>query len=187
MTRDEAIDLLVLRDLARLSTKEREALLLDWWSIDAGDSGYAELTDLLKEKITCCDEPDDPDNAIYDFLLKIALRHTYLGVVNSYLEAQTALHGSKVVIEGRVEKLMACPCCGYRSLDVNGEYEICRVCFWEDDGTCELDQLSSPNRMTLREAQQNFQDIGAVSEEVQRYVLSDGRERYVFERQECET
>lgn len=29
---------------------------------------------------------------------------------------------------------IACPCCGYESLDANGEHEICEVCWWEDDG-----------------------------------------------------
>ena len=28
----------------------------------------------------------------------------------------------------------ACPCCGYRTLDGRGEYEICTICWWEDDG-----------------------------------------------------
>jgi hypothetical protein len=27
-----------------------------------------------------------------------------------------------------------CPCCGYRTLSERGGYEICSVCFWEDDG-----------------------------------------------------
>ncbi|MFF1770133.1 CPCC family cysteine-rich protein [Streptomyces sp. NPDC058249] len=27
-----------------------------------------------------------------------------------------------------------CPCCGFLTLDERGSYEICPVCFWEDDG-----------------------------------------------------
>lgn len=30
--------------------------------------------------------------------------------------------------------LYQCPCCDYFSLDDRGEYGICSVCFWEDDG-----------------------------------------------------
>ncbi len=28
-----------------------------------------------------------------------------------------------------------CPCCGYRTLDEEppGTYDICEICFWEDD------------------------------------------------------
>ncbi|MED5432082.1 MAG: CPCC family cysteine-rich protein [Pseudomonadota bacterium] len=28
----------------------------------------------------------------------------------------------------------ACPCCGYPTLSERGRYEICGLCFWEDDG-----------------------------------------------------
>ncbi|MDX1930526.1 MAG: CPCC family cysteine-rich protein [Pirellulaceae bacterium] len=28
----------------------------------------------------------------------------------------------------------ACPCCGYATLDARGQYDICTVCWWEDDG-----------------------------------------------------
>jgi hypothetical protein len=26
-----------------------------------------------------------------------------------------------------------CPCCGYHTLKAKGKYDICPVCFWEDD------------------------------------------------------
>jgi len=27
----------------------------------------------------------------------------------------------------------SCPCCGYLTLPERGAYDICPVCFWEDD------------------------------------------------------
>lgn len=27
-----------------------------------------------------------------------------------------------------------CPCCGYKTLSGRGSFEICDVCFWQDDG-----------------------------------------------------
>jgi len=35
-----------------------------------------------------------------------------------------------------------CPCCEFKTFDKNsrGNYEICPVCFWEDDLTQEVDQ-----------------------------------------------
>ena len=30
-------------------------------------------------------------------------------------------------------KKYTCPCCGYQSLDSDGDYDICEICFWEDD------------------------------------------------------
>lgn len=57
-----------------------------------------------------------------------------------------------------------CSCCGYMTLKEKppGTYEICPVCFWEDD----VVQLSDPdfaggaNVVSLRQAQRNFLEIG---------------------------
>ncbi|MGA7979112.1 MAG: CPCC family cysteine-rich protein [Chromatiaceae bacterium] len=57
-----------------------------------------------------------------------------------------------------------CPCCGYRVFDFQpGFHQVCPICGWEDD----LSQLRFPlmpgssNRVSLCDAQQNFQDYGA--------------------------
>ncbi len=58
-----------------------------------------------------------------------------------------------------------CPCCGYKTLAERGGYEICPVCFWEDDGQddCDADVVrGGPNStLSLREARQNFTAFGA--------------------------
>ncbi|MBL7869464.1 MAG: hydrolase [Flavobacterium lindanitolerans] len=64
----------------------------------------------------------------------------------------------------------ACPCCGYKTFDhePNGSYEICQVCYWEDDPI----QLKDPdyeggaNPMSLRQAQQNYLDFGACKKDM---------------------
>jgi hypothetical protein len=33
----------------------------------------------------------------------------------------------------QMNKLYPCPCCGEKTLKELGEYEICKVCDWEDD------------------------------------------------------
>ncbi|MEH6459987.1 CPCC family cysteine-rich protein [Chitinimonas sp. JJ19] len=178
MTRNEAIDLLVRQSLAKLSNDEREALLLDWWAIDASDPDYQKLPDVLREAIGRTGQPDNPGASLYDPLLQVALRSTYVGVLNSYLTDQVATLGCHEVVDGDMEELATCPCCGYRSLRERSVYEICRVCFWEDDGTTETDHVSSPNHMTLREARLNVQCFGAVTESARAHVLIDGRERF---------
>ena len=70
--------------------------------------------------------------------------------------------------------LYQCPCCDYLSLDDRGEYGICSVCFWEDDGwdvDC-LDEYSGPNHMTLREGRRNFQRFGACDYRMLKHVLA---------------
>ncbi|MAS86327.1 MAG: hypothetical protein CL953_10910 [Erythrobacteraceae bacterium] len=59
-----------------------------------------------------------------------------------------------------------CPCCKFRTLDERGGFEICAVCFWEDDGQDEHDAdevRGGPNyHLSLRQAQLNFAEYGAV-------------------------
>lgn len=48
-----------------------------------------------------------------------------------------------------------CPCCGLPTIDEPGIYDICAVCWWEDDGHDGLSPFS-PNRISLLEARANF-------------------------------
>jgi len=57
----------------------------------------------------------------------------------------------------------ACPCCGYRTLLERDRYELCPVCFWEDDPS----ESRKPgfalgaNGVSLVEAQQMYLRLGA--------------------------
>lgn len=48
-----------------------------------------------------------------------------------------------------------CPCCGYKTLPSRADYDLCPVCWWEDEGV-EPWEYSGPNARTLIEAQQEF-------------------------------
>ncbi len=88
-----------------------------------------------------------------------------------------------------------CLCCGYQTLDTRGEYDICPVCFWEDDayiifseqtiqGTIRgrfngneppedilLDIPSGANHgLTLKQARENYYSFGACEKEMLPYV-----------------
>ena len=130
MTRDEAIEILIRHDLAVLSPETRESLLLDWWSIDAEDPDYESLPERLKAELMRAEGPEDPRKPEYDSLLHIALRRSFVGVVNEFLEKRLVRLGIVEGVSGSLEVLAGCPCCGYRSLQERGAYEICRVCFW---------------------------------------------------------
>ena len=43
-----------------------------------------------------------------------------------------------------------CPCCDYYTLRGRAGFEVCPVCYWEDDGQDlgELDVVSGPNHIT---------------------------------------
>lgn len=67
-----------------------------------------------------------------------------------------------------------CPCCGYLTLAERGLYEICAVCFWEDDGQDDHDAdrvRGGPNgRLSLTEARRNFHAMGACDERCTQFV-----------------
>lgn len=68
----------------------------------------------------------------------------------------------------------ACPCCGYLTLERSpgGTFRICEVCFWEDDGgqLRDPDYASGANKVSLRDARQNFREHGASELRCVQYV-----------------
>jgi hypothetical protein len=56
-----------------------------------------------------------------------------------------------------------CPCCAYFTLDKVAAYDICPVCFWEDDGTTS-EHSFSPNGIPLDEGRVNYLKCGASKE-----------------------
>jgi Cysteine-rich CPCC len=62
-----------------------------------------------------------------------------------------------------------CPCCGFLTLDERGTYDICAVCFWEDDGQDDGDAAvvrGGPNgNLSLAQARRNFVAFGANREQ----------------------
>ena len=57
---------------------------------------------------------------------------------------------------------VVCPCCGYPTLSARGDYEICTICWWEDDGQDDADAedvRGGPNgAYSLTRARANFAD-----------------------------
>lgn len=71
----------------------------------------------------------------------------------------------------------ACPCCKNLTLQHRAMYEICPVCWWEDDGQDDPNEIAhaSPNRVTLAEAQANYAAFGAKSEAHKHLARAPGR------------
>ena len=80
----------------------------------------------------------------------------------------------RVLYEAQDGKSFACPCCGYLTLEDRGGYNICPVCFWEDDGQDDHNAdlvLGGPNGgLSLSEARKNFQEFRASDHESLPYV-----------------
>ena len=52
----------------------------------------------------------------------------------------------------QLDRRYCCECCGYPTLDLPGDYQICWICDWMDDG---CNQGGSATE-TLAEARENF-------------------------------
>jgi hypothetical protein len=56
-----------------------------------------------------------------------------------------------------------CPCCGYKTLESDGHFDICEICFWEDDPYQKFKPYDGygANHISLAEAQNNYIAFGA--------------------------
>lgn len=65
----------------------------------------------------------------------------------------------------RSEKTYRCPCCKFKTLHERAGYEICPVCWWEDDGQDDQDAdqvRGGPNgTLSLTQARSNYLSCGA--------------------------
>jgi hypothetical protein len=60
---------------------------------------------------------------------------------------------------------LTCPCCGFLTLAERGTGEVCRVCFWDDNGQDDHDAddvKGGPNHsLSLTQARHNYAAYGA--------------------------
>lgn len=67
-----------------------------------------------------------------------------------------------------------CPCCGYYTFleKPDGNYDICPVCFWEDDPFAydKPDEEWGCNGVSLNQARKNYAEFGAVRKDMLLYV-----------------
>jgi hypothetical protein len=72
------------------------------------------------------------------------------------------------------EKTYRCPCCHYKTLHARSAFEICPICFWEDDGQDDHDASEvrgGPNGLlSLQAAREAFKLHGASDEKFAKNV-----------------
>ncbi|MBY0522330.1 MAG: hypothetical protein K2R98_02980 [Gemmataceae bacterium] len=98
-----------------------------------------------------------------DVLLETA-RSTDPGIVWFYHYVDVFEQKSTVCGPGE-GTVYPCPCCHYLTLSERGGFEICPVCFWEDDGQDDADAVAirgGPNgALSLQQARENYRRMGA--------------------------
>lgn len=189
MKRSEAI-IIIANDLIRnITKKEREDILMDWWSaIEEEDSDFVampislknKISESLKKEIVKNSRAKNPSDKRYDPLIMLGIYYDFRGVRNQYLASEIErILNQKPTITGAVEKLEKCPCCEYYTLDAKCDWDICKVCFWEYDCTTELNKISGPNHITLGEGRVNFQKFGACDQKSINSIDKNGHRKYL--------
>ena len=159
MNRNDALSLLARFKSTQLTDSVFDSYLLDYWCIDEEDDEFHALPKEVQKDLTSLEEPDLTRREKYLPLIELALLHEFKGIKNSYIESLILKNLKKnIEISGDVEKLYSCPCCEYLTLYDLADYDICRLCKWEDDGIRDLAQHSACNHTSLREARAIFKN-----------------------------
>lgn len=102
-----------------------------------------------------------------------------MGLVEGEGNGVWGIAGKSVLMER-----FRCPCCGYYTLPERGGFDICEVCFWEDDDRKEEYGIDAPvrpegpNHVHLWQARKNFLEFGAAEARNKRLVRSPKEEEY---------
>src|SRR5689334_5551434 len=160
MIRTEAIEALATAELAELSAEERaEQLGTMRYESWCDDPGWRSVPVGVREELEHNALRFPASDPRYDAVLMVWLRHRYAAATNQFLKTRLSALGIDVPrIEGTPARYEPCPCCGACTLDSRGDYDICPVCWWEDDGkdNAGADGASGPNHLTLTQARVNF-------------------------------
>lgn len=181
MNRDEAIDIIANSKLEKLSEYQRESLLLDYWSINKEDPIFNSLSNELQQEIIFNEDGPikPPIDERYNLFLVEILKENFIGIKNEYIsKIISSILSTNINVIGHEEILFACPCCLYKTIKTFGQYEICPVCFWENDGNIVAERYSSANHMTLLEGRNNFEIYGYSSNCYASSIPEDVKERY---------
>lgn len=164
MQRSTAVEKLARVDLQWLSLEERRELLevmrLEDWS---KDPRWSALPLDVQEEFRAELLVEAVDSTRYDAVLLLWLTQRYAAATRAFLLARLQSEfgtAPGTLTGGGPRALEACPCCGRKAIGERGNYEICRVCWWEDDGqdNAEADaRLGGPNGgLSLTEGRLNF-------------------------------
>jgi len=91
-----------------------------------------------------------------------------LRLITDSLSEQQKLSLIEVLTVNVNKNRTKCRCCGYLTFEGSPQenaYDICPVCFWENDGCKSDEDYSEPNHMTLGEAKQNYVKFGACDQQ----------------------
>lgn len=167
MTRDEAIDLLARRMMSSMSATQKLDMAGGWWTVEPEDSVWSQLSERTQQLVASKDYPDLQDVGVVEDLVLIGVSGELGAYANDWLARRASeATGQTIQVDGAQPHFLPCPCCRFRTLATRGEYSICPVCFWEDDGSDDPGRYSSPNGTSIVDYRRKAQVIEAVKQEM---------------------
>lgn len=162
MDRKQAIEIIATEELKGLTFDERDTQIYvmsaeDW----SGIEGWNELLLEIRNELCSEDFQYDANDTRYDCLLLLWIKDDLRAATNDFIIGKLSrLNISVTGLIGDPIELYPCPCCGYRTLDEPSVFDICTVCWWEDDGQDNEDAddaSGGPNYgISLTKARYNF-------------------------------
>lgn len=153
--REQAILILSIFDMTDLSKSARVQIIEEYSLSNYEMPVYAssELDNALRNS------EHNPYDPVFSAVLMDSVSYAYYGVQNQFLIVEMESRGVfNAKITGEKEALVSCPCCGYETLPNWGQYDICKICGWEDDGNRDELRYSSVNRGTLADYQSKLRE-----------------------------
>lgn len=149
MTREQAVDILAHLELKALTREQRldhlDVLSCEYSSRLTGDTDSEDDDEWDLNYQSCVSEDvrreidkgkfTDVMDARFDLAILQSVKFGFRKYSNNYLRRALKAFGhlAKEVV-GKELRHIPCPACGADTLDKRGGYDICDVCWWEDDG-----------------------------------------------------
>ena len=171
MHREEALEKIAWYHLKHLSAEEATRLITDFFEEPLKPSLREQLNITAVVQWETHEPPPDlkPGNPIYLPVLVDKMKRPYKGATNQYLAEylRNVVGVSVDTVEGDLPGWLPCPVCGYHTFEVVGDWDTCPVCGWNSDPVQEAvhDDPTGANGISLNEARQNYQTLGAITQE----------------------
>ena len=166
MRREELISRIAQEVVARRPPHEKLQELPAHWDWDEDSPGWALLHPRVREELLLRGPAPWLWRSVYDAFFEFEERDARRIVTSEALRCEARALGLSVEdVEGEPDPAHRCPCCGFRTLEWRGEYDLCPVCGWEDeraedafeDGPARLARFSVPHHMTRAEYRQRYE------------------------------
>lgn len=149
-----------------IDSDTRELIINNNWGLDEEEFDKCDYPYELKtELLTECWSKHDVSSEFYDPLIRKVLLNEFLEYTNQELKLlYYEITGVKMDIieeQKKSDDFFSCPCCLGKTLSERGQYFICSVCDWEDDGI-DAEHYSHCNGMKLSVASDNYRKRGSI-------------------------